>query len=273
MLNYLVETTLPNEQKVFCFREKEASILYEQIQEYFQCGIEIREGDTILDVGANIGLFALEIYRRCRQNVTLYAFEPIPATFQVLEANARRFDPERIKVFPYGISNRSGNVTFASFPNATALSTSDIENLPEITRQITDTILRDLENATPRFRWIRWFPAFLRPFLVRYQLKPILRVEPVTCTVKTISEILREQSIERIDLLKIDVEKAELDVLLGIDAEDWPKIKQVVIEVHDIDRRLSKIQDLVEGYGLRKIVVKQEPIFVGTNIFNLYASR
>ena len=37
-----------------------------------------------------------------------------------------------------------------------------------------------------------------------------------------------DESIERVDLLKIDVEKAELDVLAGIEPADWPRIRQVV---------------------------------------------
>ena len=37
----------------------------------------------------------------------------------------------------------------------------------------------------------------------------------------TLSDVLREENVTRIDLLKIDVEKSEMDVLLGIDEQDW----------------------------------------------------
>ena len=47
-----------------------------------------------------------------------------------------------------------------------------------------------------------------------------LRGEHVTCEVKTLSDVIREQAIERIDLLKVDVEKSEVDVLAGIHPED-----------------------------------------------------
>ncbi len=33
------------------------------------------------------------------------------------------------------------------------------------------------------------------------------------------------------DLLKVDVEGAELDVLRGVDPQDWARIRQVVVEV------------------------------------------
>ena len=34
-----------------------------------------------------------------------------------------------------------------------------------------------------------------------------------------------------VDLLKVDVERAELSVLQGVKDEDWPRIKQVAVEV------------------------------------------
>ena len=43
----------------------------------------------------------------------------------------------------------------------------------------------------------------------------------------TVSALISEHSLERVDLLKIDVEGAELDVLRGIDQKDWPTIRQV----------------------------------------------
>jgi hypothetical protein len=64
-----------------------------------------------------------------------------------------------------------------------------------------------------------------------------------------------------------------LDVLLGIEQQDWQKIKQVVIEIHDVDGRVEKITALLKEHGLSQITVDQEPIFKGSNIFNLYALR
>ena len=72
--------------------------------------------------------------------------------------------------------------------------------------------------------------------------------------------------------MKIDVQKAELDVLLGIDDADWPKIQQVVLEVHDIEGRLNAIAALLERRGFR-VASEQDPLYAGTNIHNIYAVR
>jgi hypothetical protein len=43
--------------------------------------------------------------------------------------------------------------------------------------------------------------------------------------------MIRTLKIQRIDLLKIDVEGAEMDVLTGIEEEHWPAIQMISMEV------------------------------------------
>jgi hypothetical protein len=57
-------------------------------------------------------------------------------------------------------------------------------------------------------------------------VKNSLAAEHFDCELRTLSDVIAEHRIERIDLLKVDVEKSELDVLEGIRAEDWPKISR-----------------------------------------------
>jgi FkbM family methyltransferase len=273
MTTLIQETMLPNGLKIFCIREKEVPTLYQQINEYFRNGIELHEGDTVFDVGANIGLFSLWVDQLCNKNVDIYAFEPIPSVFDVLFANAQRFNPEKIKALPYGLSQESKTVNFAYHLNATALSTAYPDNSKEEQDKLKKAVLRNLKDAPPSVRWLRWLPAFLRSHLLDRKIDTAFKVEQVTCQMKTVSEIIREYSIQNIDLLKVDVERSELDVLLGIAEQDWAKIKQVVIEIHDVDRRVEKITSLLKEHGLNKIAIEQEPIFKDSDIFNLYALR
>ena len=52
-----------------------------------------------------------------------------------------------------------------------------------------------------------------------------LRAKSFTTELRTLSGVVAEQGLERIDLLKINVEKSELDVLQGISPGDWLKIQ------------------------------------------------
>src|SRR5207247_1969722 len=57
-----------------------------------------------------------------------------------------------------------------------------------------------------------------------------LHAKTVTAQLRRLSDVLAEEGITRIDLLKINVEKSELDVLMGLSADDWPKIRKHVME-------------------------------------------
>ncbi|MEH2126783.1 FkbM family methyltransferase [Nostoc sp.] len=274
MTTLIPENTLPNGMKIFCIRKEEVPIIYEQIQQYFQCGIELHENDTVFDVGANIGLFTLWVFQLCKTNVNVYAFEPIPAIFNVLQANAQRFEPEKIKVFPCGLSQESKTIKFAYYPNATALSSAYPDGSKQQRDKFKNAILRNnLKDAPSQVRWLRWLPSFLRSLILDNKLEKAFQVEQVTCQLRTVSEIIREYDVQQIDLLKVDVERSELDVLLGIEEQDWPKIKQVVVEVHDLDNRVKRITELLQKYGLSNVAVKQEPFKEGSDTFNLYALR
>lgn len=273
MTAMISETNLPDGTPVFCLQAKEVPVLYDQIQDYLKYGIEIHQGDTIFDVGANIGLFSLWIYQKCFQEANIYAFEPIPAVFEVLQANANRVAPERIKVFPYGLANESKTVEFAYHPHATMLSTAYRDDLPELQAQLKETMVRNIASAPPVVSWLRWLPPCFRSWLIQGELDRAFQTKLVSCRLRTISEIIQEQKILRIDLLKVDVEKGELDVLLGIEPKDWHKIKQVVVEVHDLDRRLARISALLQECGFTQIKVAQEPILKDSNLFNIYAWR
>ncbi len=275
MSNLIRETLLPNGMKVFYLVSREISVIYDEVQEYFRNGIELHEGDTVFDVGANIGLFTLWVYQLCNKNVNVYAFEPIPAIFEVLQRNAQRFDPQtqKLKVFPCGLSRESKMTTFAYHPNAPAWSNAYPDDWKQDWEEKRERALLNYKDAPPHIRRLRWVPPFLRSLIVNYSLKKLFATEMVSCQMRTISDILREQNVQRIDLLKVDVEKDELEVLLGIEEPDWPKIKQVFLEVHDIDGRLQKIIELLKRHELSEITVTQEGIFKGSNIFALYALK
>ena len=84
-----------------------------------------------------------------------------------------------------------------------------------------------------------------------------LQATTVSARLRTLSSVIAEEGIERIDLLKINVEKSELDVLLGIDRPRLGKIRQLVIEV---DRQGTwSHHALLEQHGF-DLLVEQDPL-------------
>ena len=263
---------LPNGMEILCLRKDEVKLVYEEVQAYLKHGIELQEGDVVFDVGANIGLFTLWVHW-LKQDIKVYAFEPVPAIFDVLQANVERLDSKKLLVFPYGLSQESMTTTFAYYPNATITSRLYPGVSGEELNDLKQMIINNLKDLPFFVSWIRWLPPFLRSPIIDRKLTTAFQMEQVECQLKTLSAVIQEHKIEQIDLLKIDVEKSELDVLLGIDEADWHIIKQVFVEVHDLECRLEKIMALLKKHGLSEITVEKEPILKGSGTHGLYACR
>lgn len=267
------ETTVFNGMQIFCQQKYEVKFVEKEIPEYVKNGIELYENDTVFDVGANIGLFTLWVYQQCNKNVKVFAFEPVPVTFEVLQRNAQRFDPKKLKVFRCGLSRESKTVKFAYHPHVTAMSHAYPDNLKELRNEVKQTFISGFKLGPWSIRWISWLPPVFQSFMVDKLLEKWFQIEEITCQMKTVSDIIKEHDIKQIDLLKLDVEKSELDVLLGIENSDWGKIKQVVAEVHNFDGRVEKIVALLKAQGLSEITLEQQLLFKGSKLFLLYARR
>ena len=94
------------------------------------------------------------------------------------------------------------------------------------------------------------------------------------CAMTTVSDIMQDHSLSEIDLLKIDVERAELDVLLGISKTDWRLISQVVLEVHDVQGRLEHVLHMLKDTaGFTSVTVTQDETLTGSTLYNVYCNR
>src|SRR5439155_26728305 len=105
--------TLPGPLEVWAPSLFEATVLYREIvteRTYERHGISIREGDTIFDVGANIGLFALHVTRTV-PGVRVHAFEPVPEIFEALRRNLAEHVPGAM-TYNLGLAEKAGEATF-----------------------------------------------------------------------------------------------------------------------------------------------------------------
>lgn len=254
---------LPNNMSVFHHNASETNFLYEEIFEkrsYLKHGVTLRDGDCVFDVGANIGLFTLFVSETCR-DARVYAFEPIRPIYELLLENAQLHAPAA-KIFPYGLSNEAKQVPFTYYPKSSIMS-GCYANPDEEKEVVTSFTLNSQQHA---------MGAAEATQLVADTLDGHFAFEVLDCQLQTLSNVIDEQRIERIDLLKVDVEKSELDVLDGIREEHWERIKQLVIEVHDINGRLHALKGFLEAkdYSLQ---VDQDSWLKGTNIYQIYAVR
>lgn len=262
------QTKLTDGTKVYCLNQPEAQVLDSHVEGYFRHGISIKDNDVVIDVGANVGVFGVRVAQKF-SSIKVFAFEPIPFIYEVLDKNASVF-PGRFLTFQMGLGAGPGTFEFSYFPMCPALSTSHPEaweQNPEDFKQATYSQLQQLPGV---LRYLKYLPRFVSDIMAQVMRSKVIKVQ---CKVDTLSSIIHQESIERIDLLKIDCEGAEYDVLLGIEETHWALIAKTVIEVYDKDNRLEKIQSLLRQKGFSNIQVEEDEGVKGANLWNVYALR
>lgn len=131
----------------------------------------VKNGDTVLDIGGHIGLFAVVTARLVGPSGKVFSFEPTPFTRSVLqEVVDLNGCGEIVEVRGEAVSSKCGETVF--------YDTGD-----------------EISNAN----------SLVRSELTRREI-PIRLV--------SVDDFVRERGLD-VDCLKIDVEGAELDVLIG----------------------------------------------------------
>jgi FkbM family methyltransferase len=74
-----------------------------------------RPGDTVLDIGANVGVFSVLQGTRVK-NGRVYAFEPSPTTYTRLRRNVALNHLQNVETFPEALGDRQGRVRFVDKP-------------------------------------------------------------------------------------------------------------------------------------------------------------
>lgn len=271
---------LPDGREVYEDRSRMSDMIHSQILEYFRHGIDVQPGCTVLDVGANTGLFTLEVLQRCAGDARIYCIEPAPHIGDILQCNVNEHFPDApVKLVrgALGATPRQGTLYYV--PRAPVVSSIFADQVKELEdSEFWIRLARD-PHLPPEYRryvprWAAYVPKFLlRAWVKRFTAWTLTGVEQIPCQVQTVSQLIREEGIEQVDLLKVDVEGAELEVLEGIDAADWARIRSAVIEIQDIEQRRESIEALLRSHGLTNLVAEQEYIFRGSHIWNLYACR
>jgi FkbM family methyltransferase len=213
---------------VFTLSTIDVRFLYDEIFRagcYDDIGLPARS--LVVDVGANIGMFALFIKLRY-PDAEVIAFEPAPESAAVLRQNISLHQLDRVEVNEVALGVVAEQAApFTYYPAIPANSTRYPQE-----KELQKTVMART-----------------------YSAKAVERLHTgrqITVAVDRLSRFLRAG--RPVDLLKVDVEGGELDVLLGIDPPHWPLIRQVILEVHDFHGRLAAICDLLRRHGLEPSV-------------------
>lgn len=199
----------------------------------------IKEGDTIFDVGANIGELTILFSHFASVNGCVHSFEPTPSTFKKLEIITKISKKKNVVLNNCAVYKESGFITL------------------------------NIYNE----KFASWNTIAERP-LSEYGIK-IDKPEKQQLPCISIDDYCAKYKISSIDLLKIDVEGAELDVLYGAQQMfEQKNIEICVFEfgqtIHDMGVSAKEIMDFFKKYSytVKNIYNKQKlfPVDKTSNI-------
>ncbi|WP_133129044.1 FkbM family methyltransferase [Legionella nagasakiensis] len=267
--------------KLYFVSEYEArGLIYEIFYQetYLSNYLTLNPGSIIIDVGAHIGLFSLFALHQCENDALIYSLEPIPISFQCLRKNLARFK-EQSRLYNIGIGDviEDCSVEFTLF--GTDLTTATYKPMDKIISNYNplldyDTLLKIAQHRNKFLYYQLKILPFMRKYLIKRNFKNRTVETKVPCRLTSLGHFIERNAIKHIDFLKIDVEGAEFEVVKSIKPTQFPMIKQLSIEVHNIDNRVDHLAAYLreQGYLTR---VKRNSLFekLGWNQYMIYAKR
>lgn len=253
----LVEYSLPDGRMINCTNRLTASVVCQEFTEgaYADCVSRLRPGDTVIDVGAHVGLISLMLAKEVA-DLRVIACEPAPPSFACLTNNFARHIPRGTAV-NVAVGSESRDVTLTYYPNSEVMSTVFVDEDDDRRTLEAGLTSAGIESQAERDGFI----SLCRSDAVEFPVRMI-----------TLTELFAEHGVGDVGLLKVDVERAELEVLRGIDDKYWPSIRTVAAEVHNIDGRLEATASLLKEKGFQLHNAGEE-LYESTSLHMITASR
>jgi len=93
-------------------------------REYERAGVPLEDGWTIIDIGAGLGDFTVYAAKD-RPRSRVFAYEPFPGSFTLLETNIKANGLQNVRIFPLAVGARAGPMTLdVSATDAVLFSTA-----------------------------------------------------------------------------------------------------------------------------------------------------
>ncbi len=103
----------------------------------------IKENVVVFDIGANIGWYTINI-GLAKPKIKIFAFEPIPQTFELLKKNIRLNNLENVNPVNLGLSDRNGEFFLYFYPEGTG--NSSFKNLSGNSNKNVEKIICKVET-------------------------------------------------------------------------------------------------------------------------------
>lgn len=173
-----------------------------QNQTYRRPGFELKPTDTVVDIGGNVGVFALWAAGQVRRVVSVEPTSAIDCLAQSLELNGIL----NVSIVRSAVSDKAGILKLLQYPGFSGVS------------------------HAAAFKPAKWGQRLIKFFWAKDHEKPIR----ISCPCVTLEEVLRQSGIEHVDFLKVDCEGGEYAIFDSISDETLARISRIALEFHEI---------------------------------------
>ena len=188
---------------------------------YAHPGFEIGPRDTVIDVGANMGLFILWAAPQAAQG-RLIAIEPT-GVIDCLRLNLQLNGLKNVTAIRAAVGRAGQQLDMVEYPGF---------------------------NIVTHQAGIR--PAALTRFFIRL-LYGKYRADPVHTTTACLplAQIMDENQVQKVDFLKMDCEGGEYEIFRSMEPDHWQRIRRIALEFHELgpDQRHGELVAILEKAG------------------------
>jgi len=171
-------------------------------QSYMRPGFDLRPTDTVVDIGGNIGMFALWA---APQVARVISIEPT-RNIECLEHSLALNGIKNVQIVPCAVSSQPGTLELLEYPGFNGVTHAS--------------------NFTPA----KWGQRLINWLWPKEQESPLR----VTCQCQTLDEILEQQQVDRVDFLKVDCEGGEYDLFDSVEESTLARIHRIALEYHEL---------------------------------------
>jgi amino acid adenylation domain-containing protein/FkbM family methyltransferase len=261
----LQRVQMPNGLGVATPSPDEAIFLYRQIfeqDEYSRFGVSLSDASVVVDIGANIGLFSLWAHRQAA-DVRLISVEPNPDALPYLRLNLELHTVQS-EVVPVAVTDQVGSAELTSFPQLSYLS-----GLGPRQQAAADLVHSHYESTDASSGDLTENEKASLLLAAERRLQATAHVVPTT----DLSGLFDQLELERVDLLKINAEGAELSILQGLRADHWHNVRQVCLEVERSSVVGAEIKAILDGAGFVVHEVNDWSVGADADVTYVYATR
>ncbi len=176
--------------------------------------VNLSKVKTILDIGANIGQWSFTI-KSFFPHVKIYSFEPNDKIFSMLSSNRSSFDKNKWVILPYAVSSKDGEKKFYFSKSASPEGSFYKENMSQ------NYVRADVQET---------------------------RVKTISLTKKNLQKLKIPHTV---DLVKIDVEGAEMEALQGLKNTSFKYLEIEVVRNREVGVSVEQVKKYFEKKGIK----------------------